>query len=334
MQYIPIIQVRTNSLIMYNEPTEPRYHLKVSNPFKHLPKSYSGTVTEGAKKRITKAVTLLIQSTPERIVKNPVTNSTHPFKLSFITLTVSSTSKMLTASDAHKTLLEPFLLYLRRNHQMRSYIWKAELQERGQIHYHLTSDCFINHTTLRNKWNEYQNKAGLLDDYYNLKGHYNANSTDVHSVYKIKNIEAYLIKYMAKAVKKPHGDNAEGDNINYRTKGKVWDCSLNLKHNSYFTTTATYNYDKELYKRERAENITVVRAERFTLIKFNNGFANQILSKADRQQYRDYMQYVRNYTKADHPGKSKSPPDPGTFIPHKSKSTAYTQMRIHFSQKI
>lgn len=309
MHYCPIIQVRTNSLIMYNEPREARSYHKVHNPFQGLRKTYSGTVTPGAKKRITKAVTLLIQSTPERRVKNPVTNSTHPFKLSFITLTVSSSSVMLTAKEAHKMLLEPFLLYLRRTHQMRSYIWKAELQKRGQIHYHLTSDCFINHTTLRNKWNEFQIKHGLLDDYYNDKGHYNANSTDVHSVYKIKNIEAYLIKYLVKP-----GSEEEA------TTGKIWDCSLNLKHNGYFTTTATYHYDKELFKREHTGNIDVYRAERFTIIKFQNGYANQILSASDRQEYRSYMQYVRNYTTADHPGKSKKVIDPAIIIPPEQKT--------------
>lgn len=323
MQYCPIIQVRTNSLIMYNEATEPRSYQRVANPFQNVRKSYSGTVTPGAKKRITKAVTLLIQSTPEKTVKNPVTGKTHPFKLSFITLTVSSTSEMLTAKEAHKKLLEPFLLYLRRSHQMKSYIWKAELQKRGQIHYHLTSDCFISHTTLRNKWNEYQSKHGLLDDYFNAQGHYNANSTDVHSVYKVKNIEAYLIKYLAK-----EGSEAEA------TAGKVWDCSVNLKHNSYFTTTATYHYDKELFKREHAGNIEVYRAERFTIIKFQSGYANQILSATDRELYRSHMQYVRSYTTADHPGKSKAATDPPPIIQNQQKTGYQMRIKYQFAQII
>lgn len=331
-QYIPTIQIRHKLAILYNVPIDGYKRRKNAiftsmaklqgteksnnNPFEGK-KTYSGKITEGAKKRMVRAITLLLQSTPERYIINEVTGKRQKFKLSFITLTVSSKTKMLTAREAHKLLLEPMLLYLRRHHQMKLYVWKAELQKRGQIHYHITSDVFINHTHLRNKWNELQCKNGLLDDYYNDKGHYNANSTDVHSVYRLKDMASYLIKYMAKdGTKSPAlqrylskykevlADTTRSHTTlprNYFkhilqcTDGKIWDCAIALKSSKYFTTEADNTYNELINRLLIIGQISIVSLEFCTIIKFNNIEAKDILQKYDWPHWHDHIKTIRNF---------------------------------------
>lgn len=185
-------------------------------------KAYSGVVTQGMQKRITRAVNLLILTAVDRVIWNEVTGREQKHKLSFITLTISDNTKNIEAKEAYDLLLRPFLKWMVGTKGVKTYIWKAELQKRGQIHYHITTHSFLNWKEIREKWNYLQRKHGLLEDYYKRFGHYNPNSTDVHEVYKKSDLTSYLIKYIAKA-----------DSKKDKTTGKLWDCSENLKGQKY-----------------------------------------------------------------------------------------------------
>lgn len=73
------------------------------------------------------------------------------FRLSFITLTLSDTQKH---SDDYikEHMLQPFLYWITRYYNA-SYVWKAETQLNGNIHFHLTIDTFIHWRSIRGKWN-------------------------------------------------------------------------------------------------------------------------------------------------------------------------------------
>lgn len=227
--HIPIMSFRANSVMFYKVSANHRFKLLQSSLFNensNLLKSrkrYVGFVTDGIKKRMKKCITLLIQSTPWQYKWNPVTQKTVSHKLSFITLTTPKHENSYSAKFCHKQLLEPLLRELRRKHGLKSYIWKCELQQNKQIHYHLTCDIVINHTTLRDIWNNLLKKHGMLEAFQKEYGHDNPNSTDVHSVYRVKNLEAYLVKYICKEYQ-----NEEA------LDGKVWDASMNIKANDYF----------------------------------------------------------------------------------------------------
>lgn len=294
--FIPYTQVRANSLIQYSLPDTPFRRtasweernygasLEERNGKLTKEKTYSGTVTAGAKKRIQKAVSILIQGSRERWITNTVTGKRQKFKIGFITLTISETEKNLTAKEAHKLLLEPFLRHCRHKYGMHSYIWKAELQERGQIHYHLTTNIFIPYDKIRDYWNKLQRKAGLLDNFAAKYGHYNPNSTDVHSVYKIKNLEAYLIKYLSKS------EEDKG-----QTQGKIWDCSKSLKKAGYFTTMesiASGDLINELVSKGKA----IIKETDFCKIIIPKGITVlQMLTLADIFNYEKWRQSLSLY---------------------------------------
>lgn len=193
--------------------------------------AYSGMMTDGAEKRLRKAISLLLQSSPERIIYNPVSNSHHPFTINFITLTCSD-STIRQHKELQKTLLEPFLRW-QRGRGATSYIWKMELQQRGQPHYHITTNQFIHFQEIRDYWNNLQRKAGYLDSYARKTKHFNPNSTDVHAVKDVQDLEAYLVKYIVKGVSQSGAAQ----------KGKVWDCSKNLKVPYFYTELTQHNLD-------------------------------------------------------------------------------------------
>lgn len=246
MLFQEVLQFRSKSVVRYKQFERQLFRTdaqkNAADVFKEQ-ETYTGILCPGAKKRLTKAIELLVQAaTKEKTfefehkkTKNVVSAR---FKLNFITLTIHSPKKMIDGKDGHKKCLEPLLLWLRRNYGMNLYVWKAELQERGQLHYHMTSNCFVPWKELRNKWNELQANAGYLNEYYEQNGHYDANSTDVHSVYKVKDMAKYLKKSIFKSYKQKSGNiiSEFKKSVQNTTSigGKVWDCSLNLKSMRYF----------------------------------------------------------------------------------------------------
>ena len=122
---------------------------------------------------------------------------------------------------------------------MSTYIWKAEYQKNGQLHYHIITPSWIHYENIRNDWNSTLEQHGFLKCWRATYGNKIPNSTDVHAVYKVENLEAYLMKYLSKKSKilsdndksKNHyeEDTAPAAPPPIEKNGKVWDCSKNIK---------------------------------------------------------------------------------------------------------
>lgn len=167
------------------------------------------------------------------------------FKLSFVTLTLPS-KQVHTDNEIVTQVLKPFIRWWRDKNPALLYIWKAEVQDNGNIHFHLTTNSFIHWRTLRKKWNQCVNKLGYIDRY----GKDNPNSTDVHSVKNIRDLSSYLTAYVTKkdlytkrlkrwhrrydkhlkASKEPvfHLPRNYFSNIKREVKCKLWDASKDL----------------------------------------------------------------------------------------------------------
>lgn len=273
---IPYLQVRNNCLLYYEVPT--------TSPAKGNPNlvnlnKYTGTMSTGASSRIKKAVDILLQLSPERIVYNPITLKYFPFTINFITLTISC-RRNIGLVEGYQKMLMPYLRKMKR-HGMKTYIWKAEFQKRGQLHYHITSNFFINWSLIRNEWNNLQRSNGYLNEYARVNRHYDANSTDVHSVYKVRDIGAYLAKYLAKGegrkVLPPRGSG----------NGKVWDCSRNLKRKrfSFILGNAQEIRISDLIDKGKMEMIELEHCVIFRMKDHKN-----ILTPAQQALYKSWLQ--------------------------------------------
>lgn len=181
------------------------------------------------------------------------------YKLGMITLTLPS---MQIHSDNYirQNMLHQFLDRLMRSGKITSYIWKAEKQKNGNIHFHIIVNKFVWHHRINTIWNKILKKEGYIERYKNNqlfkheKGFtfdasiakfadyktqlrrynkgmsedwQNPNTTDIHAIKKVKNLKSYMVKYLMK-------DNIDDENAseeeqeNLKIKCKLWACSRNL----------------------------------------------------------------------------------------------------------
>lgn len=131
-----------------------------------------------------------------------------PWKVNFLTLTFHENFQ---DDNLARKALSRWIEVAKYRWQMNHYIWKAEPQERGAIHFHLSSNAYIPHQELRYTWNRELRKLGL--------NNINDNSTDIHAGTQIKNIESYMADYLC---------NEEKHAGRRAISGKLWGCSQNL----------------------------------------------------------------------------------------------------------
>jgi hypothetical protein len=245
-------------------------------------KQYSGLLTAGTKKRLAKAIDLMVQSIKPQRIYSPVAMREITHRLSFITLTVSS-QKNITAKEAYHKAFKHFIQWLRRTQKVTTYVWKAETQKRGQIHYHITTPSYIHYQEIKDKWNNLQRHAGWLKEYHAKKGHYNPNSTDIHEVRKVKDLSSYMIKEFCKTIQ------------NKQTEGKIWDCSLNLKKHKYFRYQE-FREDtlliSDLIDKGKAD---VIQLENCIVVKLKNCSPTEAMNLAQIHSYDEFLKSIRNY---------------------------------------
>lgn len=118
-------------------------------------------------------------------------------KHTFITLTLSS-RQIHCDKVIKREILNEYLINSKRKYNVKNFIWKSELQKNGNIHFHILSEGHVPHKQLRLDWNTFQNRLGYVDRFEKVWNHRDPNSTDIHELKKIRNVSAYVGKYMSK----------------------------------------------------------------------------------------------------------------------------------------
>lgn len=310
-------QLRNSSIISYIlTDYETINHSSYANQFqnkKTKDKTYTGVVTDGSKKRMRRSVDTLLQVTENVKIFNPISNKYFNHRLSFITLTISSNTSYCHIL-AYQNLLRPFLQWLDKTIGVGLYIWKAELQQRGQMHYHLTTPTFITHDKIREKWNYLQKKNGII------KNKEYPPSTEIKEAKNVKNIEAYMVKEICKntieigLINQPNQnekamcqDLVYGNIISgYPSQSfcdktiysKIWDCSENLKKNPYFTIEIdNENYDLIQNSKAKININKVIETPHCTILDVNPNYHKQILQHQLKEEYEHYIYCIKNNLK-------------------------------------
>lgn len=267
--FIPAVQVREKGLVLYSYPSPAFDHARavLTAP------TYSGKMSAGAVQRVRRAVDILLQCSPPKEIRNPINMKWLRFRLTFVTLTISQT-ELVAHREAYKQGLEPFLRWFRRK-SCSHYVWKAELQERGQIHYHITSNQFVRYDEVRKEWNRLQAQAGWLDSFKAKHHHSNPNSTDIRAVRENGEIGAYIAKYLAKGE-----DRGKID-------GKVWGCSSSLAGAKYFSVDRDWAEDKHIESEAKSGKVSVLDLEQCQFVKASKPV--ELLSPAHQEQYRTWV---------------------------------------------
>jgi len=181
--------------------------------------SSNGNISKKAEAKIRNAVNWLVHSAKDKRIFDRKTNKNFYFKVNFVTLTIPQAEKIPGDKFVKEKIFHPFIIYCRKYFGLRNYVWRAETQANGMLHFHLTTDTFLHHAKIRKVWNRLMEKEGLLDNFIDKFGHNNPNSTDVHAVKKIKDLGAYLAKYFCKE-----------DKERRKVKGRLWGCNYELSH--------------------------------------------------------------------------------------------------------
>lgn len=160
-------------------------------------KKAAGILSKKSMQRIKLAFQWLCLSSYKKKVYSIKQKKSFTFKIAFITLTLSGKQSH---SDKYIRLhmLEPFLKWLYRSHNVVNYIWKAETQKNGNIHFHITINKFVHHRSIRHKWNQIQQNHGYTQNQKVENPITDINSTDIKAVKSEKQIANYMIKYFCK----------------------------------------------------------------------------------------------------------------------------------------
>lgn len=155
------------------------------------------------------------------------------YLLTFVTLTLSA-FQTHSDNEVKRSCLNRFIIELRRRSKIKNYIWRAEPQKNGNIHFHIVIDKYIDHRSLRNLWNECQESLGYITEFEKLHGHRNPNSTDIHAVEKVRNIGAYMSKYMCKSGEEYETRPGEKKIKRRKIEGRIWGCSDSIRETKPF----------------------------------------------------------------------------------------------------
>jgi hypothetical protein len=156
-----------------------------------------GIVSSKAAAKISNAINWLLLFSHKKRVYSKKEDKSFSFVLNFITLTLSDKQKEgHTDKYILRHLLQPFLKWLGRNHA-QLYVWRAETQMNGNLHFHITTNTFIHWKQIRKKWNNLQQRHGYLKK-WTEGNNPDPNSTDVHAVKNERETARYMAKYMTK----------------------------------------------------------------------------------------------------------------------------------------
>lgn len=279
--------------------------------------AYSGQLTPHSRKRLQKTINLLVAVSQPKRVRPPLVEKAFTFKVNFVTLTLPAAQRGVSDKDIKSKCLDNWIKAMRRKHQLKSYVWRAERQYNGNIHFHITTDTFLPQDDIRNEWNRQLSKFHFIDEFRQKHGYSTPNSTDVHAVWKIKNIASYMVKYMSKnadehlrelnATRISNGEQAINPDEhpfqllkgqpawNDPINGKVWDCSQNLKAKDRCEIEAEPDIQSELNKIVFTHQLRFIHTEYCTLIFSGEKPMESILKGVLLHLYLSYLNRIRCY---------------------------------------
>lgn len=189
-----------------------QYH-QITNRHKIESNKRVKDISAKSQRRIMSYIDWLISLSKKKTVLEKDTGKRWTFKLSFITLTLPSAQKH-PDSFITQEMLAAFIRKCKKKHSMHYYLWKAEAQKNGNIHYHITTNIFVHWKQIRIYWLDILKKYSYLSE----KTGHNPPCTEIKAVVKDNDIGAYLAKYISKKEDDKRLINC-----------KIWDCAEELK---------------------------------------------------------------------------------------------------------
>jgi len=286
---------------------------------KNLPINHKPTRKElsyNAKKKLEKSINYLTYLANEKKVYNNKYKSTFKFKVSFLTLTLPA-SQIHSDSELNNKLLNQLLIELKQKWGIDHYVWKSEYQRNGNLHYHLLTNKFIPYNELRNSWNRILSKLGYIERFMKSNKGKSPNSTDIHSVRKVRDLSKYMCKYMLKGnghqtlqVKRDISVHGTKKDIYYKylslntksylrsqtNKARIWGCSQSLSNIKGAKTQDVAKYLHEFDKLEASQKAKKIIKDYCTIYAYNIDEINDSEYPLIKGLFNSYLIKQFNYT--------------------------------------
>ena len=363
---IPTISIHPGQINLYNEvqwhphkPSRERTNQNnevITHGAEHLlnsKRSAQGNVSSIAKRKMTKAVNYMLFVTNDKTVTNQYTGKNFKFKIAFATLTLPA-KQIHSDNEIKAKCLNQILIELKKYHHVKNYIWRAEKQKNGNIHFHILVDKFIPHQELRDRWNRIVNKLGYVETYRNemqswhrdgfrvrknllrtwplrkqkaayergARTHWNSpNSTDIHSVQKVRDLKSYITKYVTKnevrnyalrieKIKELREQNSGVLNKvpgvkrkelihkkrlrqltakRMKQSGRIWGCNVELSNLKGAQAVIDWNLNDELQELTENEEVKVLQDKYFTILFFD---ASILMKRPEGQLFKLFSQFL------------------------------------------
>lgn len=339
LNLIPTAIVNPSSIVVYNQvvwyPSKPTKE-KLSTgqfdengnliSFLRSTRKAEGQVSPQAKRKISKAIDYLIATSREKKVYEKVSGKMVRFTIAFVTLTLPS-KQIHSDKEIINKCLNSLLLEAKKYYEVKNYVWRAEKQQNGNIHFHLLIDKFIPYYELRNRWNRIVNKLGYVDRYQdNMKEYYkngfrksnnkndkrpeelqyiayqkastsnyaNPNSTDIHSTKKIKNLKAYVTKYLTKSEPET-AENEEPKKEHQKQTGRVWSCNHELGQAKGYATEIDNEIGQELTNLKNSGKVRIYEGYYFTVYNVSFEQLNKLNAENLFYYFANYLLERFNY---------------------------------------
>lgn len=226
--------------------------------------TYRGEMTSKSARRLRKKIEIWyegIQLHNNRAREGEIVNTR---KMVFLTLTLS-TSQFHSDQEIKLKILKPFFRILRDSYSVRNYVWKAESQENGNIHFHCIIDRFLDKFKVQQIWNKCQNALGYIDEFEKKYHHRNPPSTQIQAVSDMCGLLQYFEKYIAKTE-------------SYRKiKGAVWKGSQSVMSLQFFEFVGDSEVEQSLIKAENEGNIRRYDDERYSIYAVQNKTVDEVI---------------------------------------------------------
>lgn len=133
-----------------------------------------------------------------------------------ITLTLSARQE---ESDnvVKRKYLNVWLQNLERVHKGINWLWVAECQKNGNIHFHVIVDRYVSFEWIKRTWNRVQGNGTYIERFANKFGYKTPPSVNVEGQKHLTNPAAYITKYIT------------GDKFVRDIEGRKWGCTDMLR---------------------------------------------------------------------------------------------------------
>lgn len=271
-------QLRGNKLLCYSysefRSSHQKEQIEILNEKKN--ETYRGEMTEKVVVRLRKKMNIWYEAIQYHNKLNDISLIKSQRKMVFVTLTLSA-NQIHSDQEIKLKVLKPFLRILRDKYNVKNYIWKAESQENGRIHFHLVIDRYINKHDISRIWNKCQNALGYIDEFFKKFKHNNPPSTDIHAVRDKAGMIQYLEKYISKSDK-------------YRKiNGACWKGSQSVMTLQFFEFVGDSQIESAIIKGQEKEQIRVVKMDRYRMFISTTKDFNSILPNYVLVQHYNYL---------------------------------------------